>query len=224
MKIVKKFFDNFRVFFIYIFIFAILHIFLKMNDFTLKNFSKIIYPYFGIFTYIFGLDILLDLCFFKVKDKVLQAVYRIRLLFLNIFIIDFLFLFLLFYVNASQKLSSFNILFTSLNTFKLGYIFTETTLYLYENYNFMPFVSVAVVILLFSFFIWGVSLFRSTIKNSKKKSFKMKSLEERRETLQNKIDIKEALIEDEKEEIVNYNKAQEIGIREQLERARKKKY
>lgn len=224
LKKIIKFLKNFKVLFIYIFICFVLSCFLKINDFSFKNFSKIILPYFGLFTYILIFDIFLDICFSFKKDKVLQAVYRTRLLFFNIFLVSSVFLALLFYINAFLELNSFNILFTSLNTFKLGYIFTESTLYLYENFRITLVIPLALLVAIISFFVSGVTIFIRFIKNSKKYSSNIKNLEERQENLKTKIEIKEALIKDEQKEFKKYNKAQEIGIREQLARARHKNF
>lgn len=225
LKSFIKFLGHFKVLFIYIFIFSILCGFLKVNNFSFENFSKIIFPYFGLFTYVLFFDVVLDIFFsFIMKDRVLQAVYRTRLLFFNIFLVTTVFLVLIIYVNTFLGLNSFNILFTSLNVFRLGYIFTESTLYLFENFRISVVTSLAFLIAMASFFISGVTIFIRFIKNSKKSSLNIKSLEERQEDLQNKIDIKEALIKDEQQEFKNYNKAQEIGIREQLARARNKNF
>ena len=224
MKVLKNFFENFEVLFIYIFIFFILSIFLKINDFSLNNFSKIIFPYFGIFSYILFLDIFLDLYFSLKKDKILQATYRIRLVFFNIFLLALAFLMLISYVNIFLEFNTFNILFTSLNFFHLGYMFTESALYLCENFSYIILSSLTILVLLISFFFCGVSIIITTVRNSKKNSKKIKSLEKKQMTLQNKIDIKEALIKDEQREFKNYEKAQDIVIREQLQRARNKNF
>lgn len=224
MKVLKNFFENFKVLFIYIFIFFILSIFLKINDFSLNNFSKIIFPYFGIFSYILFLDIFLDLYFSLKKDKILQATYRIRLVFFNIFLLALAFLMLISYVNIFLEFNAFNILFTSLNFFHLGYMFTESALYLCENFSYIILSSLTILVLLISFFFCGVSIIITTVRNSKKNSKKIKSLEKKQMTLQNKIDIKEALIKDEQREFKNYEKAQDIVIREQLQRARNKNF
>ena len=150
--------------------------------------------------------------------------YRTRLLFFNIFLVTIAFLTLIIYVNTFSELNSFNILFTSLNTFKLGYIFTESSLYLFENFRISVVASLAFLIGIASFFISGVTVFIRFIRSTKKSSLSIKSLEERQEDLQNKIEIKEALIKDEQKEFKNYNKAQDIGIREQLARARNKNF
>ena len=84
--------------------------------------------------------------------------------------------------------------------------------------------SLAFLIGIASFFISGVTVFIRFIRSTKKNSLNIKSLEERQEDLQNKIEIKEALIKDEQKEFKKYNKAQDIGIREQLARARNKNF
>ena len=224
LKSFIKFLGNFKVLFIYIFICLILCGFLKVNSFSFKNFSKIVFPYFGRFTYLLIFDIFLDICFSFKKDKVLQAVYRTRLLFFNVFLVSSIFLFLIIYVNAFLELNSFNVLFTSLNTLKVGYIFTESALYLCENFRISIVFSLALLVAIISFFVSGVTIFIKFIKNSKKDSSNIKNLEERREDLKNKIEIKEALIKDEQKEFKKYNKAQEMGIRKQLARARNRNF
>lgn len=198
---------------------------MKINNFSFENFSKIIFPYFGIFTYLLFGDIVFDIFFsFIERDKYVLFAYRTRLLFFNIFLVTIAFLTLIIYVNTFSELNSFNILFTSLNTFKLGYIFTESSLYLFENFRISVVASLAFLIGIASFFISGVTVFIRFIRNTKKSSLSIKSLEERQEDLQNKIEIKEALIKNEQKEFKNYNKAQDIGIREQLARARNKNF
>lgn len=225
LKSFIKFLGHFKVLFIYIFIFSILYSFLKINNFSFENFSKIIFPYFGMFTYLLFGDIVFDIFFsFIERDKYVLFAYRTRLLFFNIFLVTIAFLTLIIYVNTFSELNSFNILFTSLNTFKLGYIFTESSLYLFENFRISVVASLAFLIGIASFFISGVTVFIRFIKSTKKSSLSIKSLEERQEDLQNKIEIKEALIKDEQKEFKNYNKAQDIGIREQLARARNKNF
>lgn len=225
MKSFIKFLGHFKVLFIYTFIFSILYSFLKINNFSFENFSKIIFPYFGMFTYLLFGDIVFDIFFsFIERDKYVLFAYRTRLLFFNIFLVTIAFLTLIIYVNTFSELNSFNILFTSLNTFKLGYIFTESSLYLFENFRISVVASLAFLIGIASFFISGVTVFIRFIKSTKKSSLSIKSLEERQEDLQNKIEIKEALIKDEQKEFKNYNKAQDIGIREQLARARNKNF
>ncbi|WP_300328866.1 hypothetical protein [Fusobacterium sp.] len=224
MKILKSFFENFRVLFIYIFIFFILSIFLKINDFSLDNFSKIIFPYFGIFAYVLLIDIFSDIYFSLKKDKILQMTYRIRLIFFNIFLLALSFFILISYVNVFLEFNSFNILFTSLNFFHFGYMFTETALYLCENFSYIILNSLTILILIISLFFSIISIIITTVRNSKKNSNKIKSLEEKKITLQNKIAIKEALIKDEQREFKNYEKAQDIAIREQLQRARNKNF
>lgn len=225
MKSFIKFLGHFKVLSIYIFIFSILYSFLKINNFSFENFSKIIFPYFGIFTYLLFGDIVFDIFFsFIERDKYVLFAYRTRLLFFNIFLVTIAFLTLIIYVNTFSELNSFNILFTSLNIFKLGYIFTESSLYLFENFRISVVASLAFLIGIASFFISGVTVFIRFIRSTKKSSLSIKSLEERQEDLQNKIEIKEALIKDEQKEFKNYNKAQDIGIREQLARARNKNF
>lgn len=225
LKSFIKFLGHFKVLSIYIFIFSILYSFLKINNFSFENFSKIIFPYFGIFTYLLFGDIVFDIFFsFIERDKYVLFAYRTRLLFFNIFLVTIAFLTLIIYVNTFSELNSFNILFTSLNIFKLGYIFTESSLYLFENFRISVVASLAFLIGIASFFISGVTVFIRFIRSTKKSSLSIKSLEERQEDLQNKIEIKEALIKDEQKEFKNYNKAQDIGIREQLARARNKNF
>ncbi|WP_300361419.1 hypothetical protein [Fusobacterium sp.] len=81
-----------------------------------------------------------------------------------------------------------------------------------------------ILILIISLFFSIISIIITTVRNSKKNSNKIKSLEEKKITLQNKIAIKEALIKDEQREFKNYEKAQDIAIREQLQRARNKNF
>lgn len=127
---------------------------------------------------------------------------------------------LISYVNIFLEFNTFNILFTSLNFFRFGYMFTEVALYLCENFSYIILTSLTILVLFVSFFFCGVSIIITTVRNSKRNSKKIKSLEEKQMTLQNKIAIKEALIKDEQREFKNYEKAQDIAIREQLQRAR----
>lgn len=99
-------------------------------------------------------------------------------------------------------------------------MFTEVALYLCENFSYIILTSLTILVLFVSFFFCGVSIIITTVRNSKRNSKKIKSLEEKQMTLQNKIAIKEALIKDEQREFKNYEKAQDIAIREQLQRAR----
>lgn len=222
--IVLKFLENFKIVFIYIIFSLIFFGFIKFSNIPLSNFYTTLFPYFGVFYYILILNIFADILFCFNKNKIKRTVYRIRLIFFNISFLAIAFLVVLGYAKITAELTPFHLLFISLNTFHLGYMFTELILYLFEKFDFVILLGVTFSILFFSLFISGAGIISLFIKKRKKESIHIANLEKKKADIQTRIDIKEALINEEEDEYIKYNQAQDMAIKEQLERARKEKF
>ncbi|NME35890.1 hypothetical protein HF862_04790 [Fusobacterium sp. FSA-380-WT-3A] len=219
-----KFLKNFKIVFIYIIFLLIFLGFVKFSNISLQNFYTTLIPYFGIFYYLLIITIFADILFCFNKSKIKRTVYRIRLIFFNIFLLTFIFLIVLGYTKVTAELTPYHLLFISLNTFHLGYMFTELILYLFEKFDFVILLGVAFSILLSSLFISSAGIISLFIKKRKIESLHIANLEKKKADIQTRIDIKEALINEEEDEYIKYNQAQDMAIKEQLERARKENF
>lgn len=216
-----KFLGNFKIVFIYVIFLFILFGFTKISNITLYNMYTTLFPYFGIFYYLLILNIFLDIlfCFYKK-----QMFYRIRLLSFDIFLLSLIFLLVLGYTKITAELTPFYLLFISLNVFHLGYIFTEFILYLFEKFDLIVLLGVTFSVLISSLFVAGIGILSLFIAKRKSESIHIANLEKKKADIQTRIEIKEALINEEKDEYIKYNQAQELAIKEQLERARKENF
>ena len=209
-------------FFILIVIFSILFLMYKygyMYSQQIYNFSE---NYFGIFSFLILLIVILDILFIFLNNPKKKILYKTRLFFGIIFIISSVTSYVLLYLKYKGILDEFNIINMCLFKYNFGFLMTYFITYIYNNFNLNYVYAVCGVLIFISlFFLTGkeiIAFIKYIIKcNNKRKALKMKKVLLKQ--IEAQIEVKEKLITDSIDDYEKHNLYVDQTIREKVEKA-----